>query len=111
MRAIGDATLLEIASALLRPGGEFACEVLLEKETADRHCKLGSETTILHINGDGYLRVVHWGEAHEYGVVLTSVLGCTCLATHLEGKGAECMTGAFEHRTAHACYHPVVCLT
>ena len=27
MRAIGDATFLEIASALLRPGGEFACEV------------------------------------------------------------------------------------
>ena len=97
MRAIGYATLLEIASALLRPRGEFACEVLLEKETADRYGKLGSETTILHIHSDGYLRIVHWGEAHKDGVVLTSVLGCTRLATHLEGKGAECMTGAFEH--------------
>ena len=97
MRTIGDATLLEVVSSLLRPRGEFACEVLLEKETADRHCKLGSETTILYIDSDGYLRIGHWGETHKDGVVLTSVLGCTSLAADLKRQGAEGMTGAFEH--------------
>ena len=97
MRAIGDATLLEVVSSLLRPGGEFACEVFLHEETADRYGELGTETTILYIDSDGYLRIGHWGETHEDGVVLTSVLGCTGLATDLEGQGTECMTGAFEH--------------
>ena len=83
-------------------------QVLFHHESADRHTEVGSPSTILHVYGDGYLRVIHRREAHEHGVVVATVLGGTGLAARLEVIAREHLTSASHRRTAHAGYHIVV---
>ena len=110
IRAVGDAAVLEVGSTLFRPRGELARDVLLHEQSADGNAVFGTEATVLHIDGNGYLGVVHRGEAHEYGVVLTAVLRRSRLSANGERQGGECVAGAAEHGGAHALHHPVVCL-
>ena len=62
-------------------------QILFYHQSTDGHSELSPKTTILHIDGYGYLRIVHRCEPHEYGMVVTTVLGGSRLATNNNVKG------------------------
>lgn len=49
-------------------------QILVHHHGTDRYAIRGTETTVLHIDGNGYLRVVHRGKAHKDRMVLAAVL-------------------------------------
>jgi len=72
------------------------------------HGKIGTETTIFHIHGNGYLRLIHGSKTHENGVVLSSVLCGSRLSANVKGKMSQGFAGTPECRRAHACHHSLI---
>ena len=57
-------------------------QILIHHHGTDRHAIGRSETSVLHINRNGDLRIIHWSEAHEHGVVFSTILGRPRLSTN-----------------------------
>lgn len=83
-------------------------QVLFNHQSADRHAIFGTESAILHIYGNGYLRIVHRSKSHEHRVVVTAVLGRTGLSADDDVATVKMLTRSAQHRRAHALHNIVV---
>ena len=61
---------------------ELVVEVLLDDQAADGHTVYVTPTAVFDVYRHGDFRIVHRCEAHKHGVVMTTVLGSTRLATY-----------------------------
>ena len=84
-------------------------EVLVHHHRTDGHAIDGSKASVLHIDGNGNLGVVHRGKAHEDGVVLAAILSGAGLATSLyTGQyGPYGTTGGATRAARHCGPHPL----
>ena len=80
-------------------------KILLHDESAKGHAVVGTPSTVLDIDGNGNLRVVHRGKAHEDGMVATAVLCRTGLTAGHEVVTGQGVTGAAGGRGTHAGHH------
>ena len=86
--------MLELFGLLLGSLREFSVDILFHDKSADGHTIGSTPAAILHIDGNGNLRIIHGCKTHEYGVVVAAVLCRTRLAT-----GHEVVLGEFVART------------
>jgi hypothetical protein len=76
-----DFLVFDALEACFRGRGELSLEVRLDDEACHRSGQIGTETSMLDIDADGYLRIIHRGEGDKHGMILAWVLDGTRLAT------------------------------
>ena len=103
--------MLNFRSLLLGCLRQLAVQILFHDETSDGNAVGGTPSTVLHVDSDGNLGVVHWCKAHEHRVVVASVLCRTRLATGGKVVMRQCLTGSTQCRRPHALHHVVVSIT
>ena len=89
---------------------EFAVDILLNHQSADRYGEFRSEATVLHIYRKSYLGIVHWCETHKDRMVLSSVLCGAGLAAYLNAGQIGAFACTAQHCAAHTPYDVVVVL-
>src|SRR5574344_242789 len=107
-RTIRDMSMLEFVGFLLRLFRQFSVNILFHYQSSKRHTVVGSPSSVFHIHSHGNLWIVHRGKAHEYGVVVTTVLrrtGLTACHEVITSQGTACTT---EHRGSHSLHHIVI---
>ena len=79
--------VFELNGGLLTGGREVTVDVLFHHQGSNRNAIICTESTVLHIYGNGNLRVILRSKAYEYRIVVsTRVLGRSCLAAYLKAR-------------------------
>ena len=101
-------SVLELLGSLLGSLREFSINILFHDEPANGYAIRCSPATILYIDGNGNLRLIHRGKAHEYGVVVATVLSSTRLTTSHKVVLGQLMASTTSSRGAHTLYYIVI---
>src|SRR5574344_465476 len=83
---------------------KLTINILFHQQSTDRYTEVGSPTTILYIDQNSYLRIVHRSKSHESRVVDAVILCCTGLTADLDARNITRTTGAMQYGISHASY-------